>query len=122
VSGTNWIPWIVLLAGAGLVIWMRSGQVGATEARHFLEQGARVVDVRTPGEFGRDAVPGAVNIPLSVLAEEAPRQFPDRSTVLLLHCLSGGRSQMGCRKLRALGYSRVYNLGSVGRARSLVGN
>jgi phage shock protein E len=118
------VPWsflIVVVPGLAMLVWMRTGQVSAAQAKQLLAAGARVVDVRTPGEFGQDSVAGAVNIPLSALAADVPRRFPDRDVVLLLHCLSGGRSRIGCRKLKALGYRRVYNLGSVSRARSLVG-
>jgi rhodanese-related sulfurtransferase len=41
--------------------------------------------------------------------------------MLLLHCLSGMRSGMAKQKLKSLGYANVFNLGSLARARKIVG-
>ena len=118
----SWGFWIVLGLAAALLIWLRTGQLGSAQARQLIAGGARVIDVRTPGEFQADPVPGAVNIPLSEVAEQVPRQYPDRDAVLLLHCQSGGRSRIACGRLKKLGYTRVYNLGSAARARSIAGS
>ncbi|RLA03336.1 MAG: hypothetical protein DRQ45_03115, partial [Gammaproteobacteria bacterium] len=37
------------------------------EARQLVADGAHLVDVRTPREYARDALPGAVNVPLQNL-------------------------------------------------------
>ena len=50
-----------------------------------------LVDVREPGEFLAERIPGAVNIPLSQFAEAAKRLPKDKRVIL--HCLSGGRSK-----------------------------
>ncbi|MCP8939696.1 rhodanese-like domain-containing protein [Alsobacter sp. SYSU M60028] len=50
-----------------------------------------LVDVREPGEFGSERIPGAINVPLSRFADEAHRIPTDKPVVL--HCLSGGRSK-----------------------------
>lgn len=73
-----------------------------------------VVDVRSPGEFANGHVAGAVNLPLSHLAEHAGSVLPQRDTPLLLCCVSGARSDMAAQWLRAQGYTQVANGGSVG--------
>jgi rhodanese-related sulfurtransferase len=45
---------------------------------------------------------------------------PDKNQELMLHCLSGMRSGVARRQLRAMGYTRVFNLGSYHRARKIV--
>lgn len=112
------LPILVVLAA----LWgiKRLGQIGTSAARRLLEGGARVVDVRSPEEFGGEHLPGAVNIPLNEIDVEAPRQLPDKSHAILLHCLSGGRSMMAQRILRNLGYTNVHNLGSFSRAKSVL--
>lgn len=50
-----------------------------------------LVDVREPGEFKAERIPGAVNIPLSQFAEASKRLPTDKR--IILHCLSGGRSK-----------------------------
>jgi rhodanese-related sulfurtransferase len=61
-----------------------------------------------------------VNIPLGDLADQAPHRLPDKNRVLLLHCLSGTRSGIAKRRLKSMGYTKVFNLGSFGRAQGIV--
>ena len=54
-------------------------------------------------------------------SDEIARHAPNKEQPLLLHCLSGGRSGIGTRTLRRLGYQHVFNLGSYGRAEGILG-
>ena len=81
-----------------------------SEARKLIEQGAQLVDVRTPQEFQQHALPGSVNIPLPVI-QQALKQL-DKETPVLLYCASGQRSGTAKRVLEACGFSTVHNLGS----------
>ena len=113
----DWI--IAIVAGVVIVAFFvlkRMAFVSANTARKLLTEGALVVDVRTPEEFRSGHVPDALNIPLGELEESLPRRVMDKNTVLLLHCLSGGRSAIAKRKLRAMGYVNTHNLGGVARA------
>ena len=80
------------------------------EAQALIEQGAQLVDVRTPDEYRRNALPGSVNIPLTVI-QHALKQL-DKETPVLLYCVSGQRSGTAKRLLEACGFLRVHNLGS----------
>ena len=91
------------------------------DVRKLLDkEGAVFVDTRYPGEFKSDHLPNAINIPLGDLKTQIPLKVPDKGQVLLLHCLSGGRSAMGQRTLRSMGYKRAFNLGSYNRAERIV--
>ena len=118
------MEWIVAAVAAGVIVsflvWQRMSFVAKGAAREYLAKGALVVDVRSPEEFRGGHVPGAVNIPLGELRESLPRQVKDKQQVLLVHCLGGGRSAIAKRQLRGMGYARVYNLGSLARARQIV--
>jgi len=85
----------------------------------LLSGNAKIIDVRTESEFRQEHVPGAINIPLNELESRVSREIPEKGQILLVHCLSGGRSAIAKGKLRKLGYSRVHNLGSLGRARKV---
>ena len=76
----------------------------------LLQEGAQVVDVRTPGEFIAGHAPGSLNIPLQDLAEGA--KALDRNRWVIVCCASGTRSGIARRKLRGQGFSRVLNAGS----------
>ncbi len=117
----NWN--LVLIVGAviaAVFLLKRLSFVSAAVARKHLAGGALVIDVRSPEEFRGGHVPNAINIPLGELRESLPCRVKDKSQVLLLHCLSGGRSGIAKHQLKGLGYAQVFNLGSLGRAKEIV--
>lgn len=118
------MDWTFLaIAGAVVMaffILKRSSFVSEHEACKHLAQGALVIDVRSPEEFRSGHVPDAINLPLGELRESLPRRVKDKNQVLLLHCLSGGRSGIARGQLRRLGYPNVFNLGSYARAEKIV--
>ena len=118
----NWIAICVILAVFTAVFLLkRSGQIGEKDAVTRLKSGALVIDVRTPAEFNASHLPSAINIPLDQIETALPRRVKDKSQVLLLHCHSGMRSGVAKKKLNALGYTNVFNMGSYGRAMQIVG-
>ena len=80
-----------------------------------------VIDVRSAGEFATRHIEGAINVPLNELASRIGAVAPEKGTALLLHCMSGARSQSACRLLKTLGYQQIANLGGYGRAARLLG-
>ncbi|MCL2177874.1 MAG: FAD-dependent oxidoreductase [Proteobacteria bacterium] len=67
-----------------------------------------LVDVRTPAEFERGAIQGAVNIPVDTLRNrlaELPKDKP-----IYIYCGVGKRGYLAVRILMANGYSQVKNL------------
>ena len=118
----NWTTILVIAAVVAVIFMMKkAGQISAKDARAHLKNGALVIDVRSRGEFSSGHLPNAVNIPLDEIETALPRRVKDKNQVLLLHCLSGTRSGMAKSKLKSLGYANVFNLGSFGRAREIVG-
>jgi phage shock protein E len=118
----DWRTWIIIGgAVAAFLLLKRLTLVRPEAARDWLRKGARIVDVRSEGEFRGRHLPGAVNIPLDRLGDEIARFAPDKDQPLLLHCLSGTRSGIGKAQLKKLGYRNVFNLGSYGRAERIVG-
>ena len=117
----NWpIILIAVAVLAGFYLLKRMSFVSEEIARQHLANGALVIDVRSPEEFQSGRVPNAINIPLGELKEKLPARVKDMNQVLLLHCLSGGRSGIAQQQLKAMGYSNVFNLGSLARAKSIV--
>ena len=78
-----------------------------------------VVDVRDAPEVEKSGkIAGAVNVSRGMLEFRADpaspyydRAFAKNKTVLL-YCASGGRSALGAKTLREMGYAKVYNLGA----------
>jgi len=67
-----------------------------------------LVDVREPYELELARLPGALAVPLGTLEAVAPTLPRDHDLVLVCH--HGLRSQDAARRLRGLGFGRVFNL------------
>lgn len=118
------MEWIFLAVAGAVLVWFfllrKKALVDEQQAQAWVRAGAKVIDVRTPEEFAQRQLPGAINLPLARLKEQIATAAPRKDEVLLLHCVAGGRSAMGVRALRNLGYTRAYNLGSYARAQRIV--
>ena len=111
---------IAVVVLIGFFALKRASFVSVETAHQHLAAGAMVIDVRSPGEFRSGHVPGAINIPLGELRESLPRRVKDKQQVLLVHCLSGGRSAIAQQQLKDMGYAKVFNLGSLARAQQII--
>jgi len=117
----NWIAILIVAAGVAIIFIMkRSGQIFAEEAREHLQNGALVIDVRSRGEFNSGHLARAINMPVDEIEAILPGRVPDKNQVLLLHCQSGMRSGMAKKRLNGIGYPNAFNLGSYGRAESIL--
>ena len=76
----------------------------------IIDDGAFLVDVRTPGEFAERHVKGSVNIPLDILPTELAT-FKNKKNIVVF-CRSGNRSGKAKAFLDANGISNVTNGGS----------
>lgn len=74
-----------------------------------LADGGVLIDVRTPAEFARGAIRGAINIPLNLLT--ASLDTFEMEKPVLLYCHSGARSGMAQRYLVQAGYD-AHNIGA----------
>ena len=85
-----------------------------SEARRLVENGARLVDVRTPEEFAVEHIPGAVNIPVQDLDRRMGELEPKEQPVVV-YCQSGNRSGRAAKLLKDAGYAAVHDLGPMSR-------
>jgi rhodanese-related sulfurtransferase len=92
-------------------ISLNSKTVTSSEASSLIKDGAILVDVRTKEEYDEKHITGAVNIPLSEI-EDGNIEY-DKNTAIIVYCRSGNRSSSAAKKLIALGYTNVYDLGSI---------
>lgn len=70
-----------------------------------LDEGAVVIDVRTPQEYAEVHVPGAVLVPMDELGGRLGEL--DKDEPLYVICRSGHRSAAVCEALEPLGYDAV---------------
>ena len=69
-----------------------------------------ILDVRTPSEFARGHIPGAVNIDWNAKNFTENVAALDKSHTYLVHCASGIRSAKACQKMEKLNFTNLYNL------------
>ena len=117
----NGIGWTLLVGVvlAGFFVLSRGtaggpGGIDGPSAQKLVSEGARLVDVRTPAEFGERHLPGAVNIPLQVLQQRIS-EVDTKETPVVLYCRSGNRSAQAASMLRAAGFTAVHDLGAIDR-------
>lgn len=81
--------------------------------QEWIQNGAVVVDVRTKSEYAEGHFPGALNIPVDVLANNL-NSLKDKHAKIVVYCRSGARSERAKQILSASGYSSVINAGGLG--------
>jgi rhodanese-related sulfurtransferase len=120
-SITQWTLYALALVGLiAFIVMRRSGQISKKEAEDYIRNGACVVDVRSPREFGAGHLLQAFNFPLEELEGTLPQRIKDKNRVILLHCRTGLRSKQAKERLESIGYKNVFNLGSYERAFKIV--
>ena len=104
--------WIALAAVAATFFFLKRADIGRDKAHALVSSGARLVDVRSPAEFGAGHIDGARNIPLGEL-DRRVRELGATDGAVIVYCASGARSAMAKRALKKAGFTEVYNLGSM---------
>ena len=99
---------------AAWFFFSNAGKASPDDAHRLVANGARLVDVRTPGEFSSGHLDGAVNIPLDQL-ERRLGELRTPATPVVVSCASGRRSASAKRILTGAGVSDVHDLGGIGR-------
>lgn len=78
--------------------------------KQAIENGAFLVDVRTPGEFAGGSLKGAVNIPLDKVGSQLAK-FKGKKNIVVF-CRSGNRSSQAKSILENNGFHNVINGGT----------
>ena len=89
-------------------------------AKDLIAKGlALVIDVRDANEVEKTGmIPGAINVSRGMLEFRADPSSPyhdkafDPGKTIILYCASGGRSALGGKSMKELGYANVLNLGA----------
>ena len=100
----------VVVAAVVYLVFGRGREIQGADARKLVAAGARLLDVRTPGEFAGSHLPGAVNIPVQDLERRLAEVGPTDGEVIV-YCRSGHRSSRAAELLRQHGFTKVHNLG-----------
>ncbi len=84
-----------------------SGQRG----KELVDQGAIVIDVRTPGEYAEGHVPDSLLIDVSASNFAAQISQLDPNQPYVVYCRSGNRSAVAISQMLAAGFTELYDMG-----------
>jgi len=87
--------------------------IEAEEANILAAEGGVLVDVRSAEEFSGKSVEGSVNIPVENIRKGLVSYSKD--TALIFYCESGSRANEAVKIAKAMGFTNVYNLGSISK-------
>lgn len=75
------------------------------------ENNVQLVDVRTPGEFQRGHIQGAINIDVkNQRTFRSSFEKLDKSQPVYIYCYRGPRSRHASKLLKGMGFEQVYDL------------
>lgn len=109
---------ILYALGAALAVYLVFQRLSgvkcapAPEIAAAIRSGAKVIDVRTPGEFSSGSYRKARNIPLADLASRIG-DLGAKDGAIVVYCASGSRSVQAAKLLRRAGFSKVLNAGGL---------
>lgn len=107
--------WLIPLALiAAWLVFKRLTQVSPDRARALVKEGARLIDVRSPGEYAGGHLPGSINVPVGELSART-RELGAKDQPKVLYCASGARSAVARSVLKGQGFTQVFNLGAMSR-------
>ena len=108
-----WIVVVAVLGGIGLMK-LFAGASGKSLAadKTKIQQGALVLDVRTPGEYQSGHYEKARNIPVQELGDRVS-ELGDKKRAIVVYCASGMRSARAVKILTAAGFTDVTNAGGL---------
>ena len=94
----------------GILSWLFGGSA-KQDLTVIINEGAFLVDVRSPREFAQGHVKGSVNIPLDSIPSQLSK-FKNKKHIIVF-CRSGNRSSQAKSYLEQNGFTNVVNGGTV---------
>lgn len=85
--------------------------VNTVDARALIDDGAQVVDVRTPEEYDAGHLSGAVNVDVQAADFHERLNGLDKSASYVLYCRSGSRAGAAADMMLDMGFTDVVNAG-----------
>lgn len=109
-SPVKLIIMLIFLAMVGIT------QTGLAQSDPLNNVEATWIDVRSPEEFEKGHVEGAINIHFEDIVAGVDELGLQSDDVIYLYCGSGRRAGLALKTLEASGYSNVVNIGGLEQA------
>jgi len=112
-----WMALLALAVGARVLLAAAPAVMDVTveQARQVIQaQGGKpdfvILDVRTPEEFAKGRLPGAVNLDIQVPHFQSRLAALDRGKTYLVYCRTGNRSARAIAAMTRLGFQSLYHM------------
>ena len=86
-------------------------EVTTEQGNQLIDDGAVLLDVREPEEYGQGAIPDSLHVSRGQLESNVENRIPDKATKLVVMCAGGVRSAFAAKTLAELGYTDVVSMG-----------
>lgn len=113
----------ILLIVLPLIILPLTSGCGGNEPKHIKQDEAQamiasspdviILDVRTPEEYEKKHIPGALLLPIDDLRADDFSKLPDKNSMILVYCWTGRRAEDAAKILVEHGYKHVYEFGGL---------
>ncbi len=104
---------VIAVLFVAMTLNARRPKAPIAELKKAVQEGAKLVDVRTEGEYAAGHVDGALNLPLNELDRRA-KEIGSRKIPVIVYCHSGSRSMVAAGILKRAGFATVFDLGAMG--------
>jgi len=84
--------------------------VDAQKVQELMDDGVRVIDIRTPGEYEAGHIVGSELVPMNELPTES--QAWDKTEPVIIYCATGSRSVEVVNYLAEQGFDTIYHYAS----------
>ena len=105
----------------GVMLLALSGCCSPGQCKITMKKNAVLLDVRTPAEYQKGYLQGAINLPQADVDTKAATVVHSKDTPVYVYCRGGREAAMATEKLLKQGYSDVHNLGAMKDARKRLG-
>ncbi len=107
-----WALILLALAASFLVRAMESApQIPPQEVTRLINHhDATVIDIREKTAFAKGHILGAMNLPLTELADRLPKLALDRDKPIVLYCQAGSTSGGAVEPLNKAGFDKIFRL------------
>lgn len=92
--------------------FMKRPDINQGVEEYKAHEGAVLLDVRTPEEYGEGHIPGSVNVPLQSI-DKVTSVIADKDKTVFVYCRSGARSSQAVAFMKQMGYTEVHNIGGI---------
>lgn len=89
---------------------MQEYDIDVEQMKKMINEGAMLIDVRSPQEYKEGHINGAISIPNYEIKKRINKIVPNKEQQVIVYCSTGSRSKKVQKELNREGYTQIYNL------------